>query len=269
MMKRRTFLTSSLAAAFGGVFGVGGYADQIEGTRDRWALELRIYHFPNVEKRDAFARFIERAAIPALNRIEIQPVGVWTLSKEDNRRIPEGYNETDLFVLIPHRRFDSVFTLIDRLTKDPDFVSAAKRLFSEESLPYERFESSLSLAFTQWPRVSVPTKASDRIAQLRIYESPNDERALAKLDMFNTGGELRIFQKVGLTPVFFGQTLIGTRLPKLTYMLAFPNKEAMRTAWRRFVQDPDWKALSQDPTYKNTVSRITNLILRPTSGSQI
>ena len=208
MMKRRTFLTSSLAAAFGGVFGVGGYADQIEGTRDRWALELRIYHFPNVEKRDAFARFIEQAAIPALNRMEIQPVGVWTLSKEDNRRIPEGYNETDLFVLIPHRRFDSVFTLIDRLTKDPDFVSAAKRLFSEESLPYERFESSLSLAFTQWPRVTVPTQASDRIAQLRIYESPNDERALAKLDMFNIGGELRIFQKVGLTPVFFGRVIV-------------------------------------------------------------
>jgi len=32
---------------------------------------------------------------------------------------------------------------------------------------------------------------------------------------------------------------------------------------------PDWKKLSGDEAYKDTVSNITNLVLRPVEGSQI
>ena len=33
--------------------------------------------------------------------------------------------------------------------------------------------------------------------------------------------------------------------------------------------DPEWKKLSGDPAYKDTVSQITNLVLRPVAGSQV
>jgi hypothetical protein len=33
--------------------------------------------------------------------------------------------------------------------------------------------------------------------------------------------------------------------------------------------DADWKKLSGDETYKDTVSNITNLVLRPVEGSAI
>ena len=87
--------------------------------------------------------------------------------------------------------------------------------------------------------------------------------------MFNGGGELDIFRNVGLTPVFFGETIVGQKLPNLTYMLAFDDMSARDAAWRRFGQDPDWDVLKRDQQYADTVSAITDFILRPTGYSQI
>jgi hypothetical protein len=87
--------------------------------------------------------------------------------------------------------------------------------------------------------------------------------------MFNTGGEIAIFRRTGLPIVFFGQAIVGSKLPNLTYMLSFENEEAMKKGWANFGQDPAWKALRDDPQYKDTVSTITNLVLRPASSSQI
>ena len=82
-------------------------------------------------------------------------------------------------------------------------------------------------------------------------------------------GEIEIFRRVGLHPVFFGQALAGDKLPNLTYICAFENKAASDTAWKDFGNDPQWKTLSKDPAYKDTVSKITTLILRPATRSQI
>ena len=34
-------------------------------------------------------------------------------------------------------------------------------------------------------------------------------------------------------------------------------------------QDPEWKALSADPQYRDNVSAVSDIILRPTAYSQI
>jgi hypothetical protein len=158
-----------------------------------------------------------------------------------------------------------------RLGQDQEFLQAAYEvLVAPKSDPaYTRYESSLMLALDQCPRVEAPTKSPDRLAQLRTYESHSAERAMKKIQMFNEGGEIAIFRRVGMRPVFFGQTLIGSKLPNLTYMLAFDNEQAMTTAWNGFRGDADWKKLSGDETYKDTVSNITNLVLRPVEGSAI
>ena len=87
--------------------------------------------------------------------------------------------------------------------------------------------------------------------------------------MFNEGGEIDIFRKTGLRPVFFGETLIGQRLPNLTYMLAFENLAARDKHWEIFQNDPEWKELRADKQYADTVSNITDIILQPVSYSQI
>ena len=55
--------------------------------------------------------------------------------------------------------------------------------------------------------------------------------------MFNQA-EIGIFTRTGLTPVFFGDTLIGPRMPSLTYMLTFADVADLNAKWSVFVSDP-------------------------------
>jgi hypothetical protein len=86
--------------------------------------------------------------------------------------------------------------------------------------------------------------------------------------MFNNG-EMPIFHKCGFENVFFGETLIGSGLPNLKYMLAAPDMAANEAGWKKFLADPAFTALKNDPQYADTVSKITKLFLAPTAYSQI
>ena len=58
-------------------------------------------------------------------------------------------------------------------------------------------------------------------------------------------------------------------MPNLTYMLAFEDMTERDKNWDIFRNHPDWLKLKSDPQYKDTVSNITDIILRPASYSQI
>jgi hypothetical protein len=137
--------------------------------------------------------------------------------------------------------------------------------------PFVRVESNLLRAFDAMPTLEAPSGAAaskSRIFELRTYESHSDSAALNKLKMFNAG-EVPIFRRAGLTPVFFGETLIGEKMPSLSYMLTFADMSARDTAWGQFGKDPEWKTLSADPQYRDNVSAISDIILQPTAYSQV
>src|SRR5438094_345521 len=107
--------------------------------------------------------------------------------------------------------------------------------------------------------------------QLMVWRLRRGPQAkLTKIKMFNEG-EIAIFRRTGLRPVFFGETLIGSRLPNLTYMLTFDSIEQRDRNWSAFVADPEWKKLSATPGYTDaeTVSNISNVLLSPAPYSQI
>jgi len=52
-------------------------------------------------------------------------------------------------------------------------------------------------------------------------------------------------------------------------MLAFQNMADRDKKWDIFRIDPAWKTLSANTAYKDTVSNITDIILRPAPYSQI
>ena len=109
-----------------------------------------------------------------------------------------------------------------------------------------------------------------RVFELRTYEAHSRKANKKKVEMFN-GGEIAIFRRTGLQPVFFGETVIGPKLPNLTYMLVFDDMAARDKNWATFVADPEWKKLSTTPGYTNPeiLTNITNVFLRPTAYSQI
>ncbi len=101
-------------------------------------------------------------------------------------------------------------------------------------------------------------------------KSRNLKASLTKIKMFEEG-EIAIFRKTGLLPVFFGQTVVGTGLPSLTYMLAYDSVEAREENWRKFISHPDWIKLRAMPGYSDAeiVSNIHSCFLRPTNYSPI
>ena len=89
--------------------------------------------------------------------------------------------------------------------------------------------------------------------------------------MFEQGGEIAIFRRVGLNPVFFGRNVLGTGLPSLTYMVVFADAAAREKAWAAFGADPDWLKLRATAGYANAevLTNITSQLLRPAAFSQI
>jgi hypothetical protein len=268
-MKRRDFLVTAAAAGAALVSSAPGLSAAEPAGRD--LLELRVYHFASPAKLDAFEGFCSKAVVPAMKRAGVSPVGVFKLSKADNPDLKLEADPLDLYVLRPFATPEALVLVPRALAADATFQrDGAPFLAAPKSDPaFARYESSLLLAFTGMPHVTVPVKGPSRLFQLRIYESHSEERARKKIEMFNEGGEIAIFQRCGMTPVFFGQALIGARLPNLHYMLGFEDKESMDRGWAAFRADPGWTKLKDDPAYKDTVSNITNLVLRPSAASEI
>ena len=103
---------------------------------------------------------------------------------------------------------------------------------------------------------------------MRTYESYSELKALKKVAMFNAG-EIRLMQDLNLSPVFYGQALVGRDLPQLTYLLCSPDLDTHKKNWAAFGVHPTWVALKNDPQYADTVSKITSRFLVPAAFSQI
>ena len=243
----------------------------IKAETVKQVIELRTYHFASPEKQSAFEQFLKGVAIPALNRAGVRPVGVFRMLKADNPDLGLEADSTDLLVLLPFPDVATALSLPGVLDMDKEYQDAGQSILrsTKEDPAYTRYESSLLLSFDGIPTIEVPGLADTRILQLRIYESHNADRALRKIEMFNTGGELALFREVGMDPVFFGQAIAGGKLPNLTYMLSFKDDDSRKAAWDKFMKHPAWIKMKDDPKYKDTVSAITNIFLRPAQGSQI
>jgi hypothetical protein len=259
-MKRRAFLVSGLA----GAVGVSSLAMARESKDEdkREYFELRRYHLLNRARTTQLEDFLRDAGIAAMNRIGIKPVGVFN--------VVYGPNSPTLYVLLVHKSLESVVQASSRLMAELEPVDrAASYLNAPLAEPaYVRYESSLMVAFSHMPKLEAPEK-KQRMFELRTYESHSIKAAKKKIEMFNEGGEIAIFRKTGLQPVFFGETVIGPQLPNLTYMLVFESMAERDKKWKVFGGDPDWKKLRANPAYADTVSNITDIILRPASYSQI
>ena len=260
-MKRREFFAASCLAG-AAPLGMAAAAQGSDNPSGKEFYELRLYHLEAGPQQKRFEDFCGQAAIPALNRIGIGPVGVFQMLEGDC---------PDVYVLLRHKSPDSFITLVQRLAGDDAFVEAGAEFLDApfDDPAYLRYESSLSIAFDGHPQLTVPSTKDSRVFQLRIYESHSTERAQKKIEMFNTGGEFDIFRRVGVRPVFFGEMLVGTNLPNLTYMVAFDDQPSVDATWQKFRTDPGWLELKEKPEYQETVSNVIATLLRPAACSQI
>jgi hypothetical protein len=265
IVDRRHFLSASLAASAAALVNESGA--QTPAAQSREYYQLRRYQLQSGAQPKLVESYFADALIPALGRMRMGPVGAFKLDY--------GTETPALYLLMPGSSLEDLAMVDLRLAKDEVFLKAAQPFWNApaSSPAFVRVESALLAAFEGWPRLTPPptsaTKAK-RIFQLRTYESPSYADHVRKVEMFHNG-EFEIFVKSGARPVFFGDTLVGPRLPNLTYMLAFQNMQELEASWVAFSGNPDWKKLQNSPryNYESIVSNITNLILSPLEASQI
>jgi hypothetical protein len=263
-MNRRAFVGATLGAS---LLPDGSSAQGTGGGRPQ-LLELGRYRLRFGPMVARFGEYRKTVLVPALNRAGIKPVGAFNVAM--------GPDMPAVYMLLPHPNADSVATLAARVAADPEYRSAAAafRGLPATDPPYVRRESSLLVGFDSLPGIEAPAgpnAAPSRVFELRTYESHNEAAGLKKIEMFEKGGEIAIFRRVGLHPVFFGRTVIGSGMPSLVYMVVFADAAAREKAWAAFGEDPAWVKLRGEPGYTNAeiLTNIDSQLLRPTDYSQI
>ena len=240
-------------------------AAETESQTAREFYELRLYHLRQGPMLKRFDEFYREVALPAWNRAGVNPVGVFDLAV--------GPDAPTKYVLLPFKSLAAMTAAHEKFEADPEVLKSDFANVPPTDPAYIRKESSLLLAFTGLPKLEVPVQVAGnkpRVFELRTYEAHSRKANKKKVEMFN-GGEIAIFRRTGLQPVFFGETVIGPKLPNLSYMLVFDDMAARDKNWATFVADPEWKKLSTTPGYTNPeiLTNITNVFLRPTAYSQI
>jgi hypothetical protein len=259
-MDRRKFISASLATSAAAVAQTSGTLANPGRLREYY--QLRRYTLQSGPQAALTEKYISEALIPALAK-RGGPVGAF--------RLDVGPETPTFYVLVPIHEPAIAGSLELELNLDAEYVKASEPFWSApaSSPAFLRMDSSLLVAFEGWPRITPPEKGK-RIFQLRTYESPSYRDHIVKVQMFHSG-EFEIFKNAGFQMVFFGDTLIGQRMPSLTYMLSFADSADLDAKWNVFRNDPAWKKLSADPkfAFEAIVSNITNLVLSPLAASQI
>ncbi|MGI9552782.1 MAG: NIPSNAP family protein [Aurantibacter sp.] len=225
--------------------------------------QLKIYSFDSDEQVKATDSYLKDAYIPSLNQLGISTIGVFKEHVAHDTLIGKTY------VLIPFGSIDDFLNLESKLSALGSHVSLGSNYLEavHDSPPYKRIESVLMKAFVDMPKMAVPNldgPRKERVYELRSYESATEKLYKNKVDMFNAGGEVPLFDDLGFNAVFYAEVLSGPNMPNLMYMTTHENKEAQTANWKSFVDSPIWHKLKVRPEYQNNVSHIDKYMLYPT-----
>ncbi|RED92217.1 NIPSNAP protein [Marinoscillum furvescens DSM 4134] len=232
---------------------------------DRAYHQLKIYHLDSEEQEMALDSYLRKAYLPALKRHGFQGAGVFKLR-------PEQDTLRKTYVLQSFSALEDIVKLDEVLLADETYLKAGSAYLhaAHDNPPYNRISTVLMRAFADFPSL-VPTPLTgfraDRIYELRSYESATEFDFKNKVDMFNAGGEVKLFDKLGFNAVFYGEVLAGASMPNLMYMTTFADQKSRDDHWKAFVDSPEWNDLKVLPEYQNNVSHIDITFLYPTAYS--
>jgi hypothetical protein len=230
--------------------------------------ELKLYHFKDKDQEDRLDKFLQTAFLPAMHRLGYKKVGVFKPVTNDTAA------DKRIYVFIPYKSLDQILKVREQLDKDAQLQSSGSDYINAayNNTPYLRMESIILRAFPGMPVFKAPAftnPPSERIYELRSYEGPTEKYYKSKVKMFNQGGEIPLFSRLGFNAVFYSEVVAGSRMPNLMYMTTFENKASREEHWKSFSADEEWKKLSAMPEYKNNVSRNETIFLHPTDYSDI
>jgi hypothetical protein len=222
--------------------------------KKREYYQLTLYYFTDVAQEKIIDQYLEKAYLPALHKKGFQAVGVFKPIANDTA------NDKITYVLIPFNSLEQAKDLPAQLLKDKEYTEAGKEYLdvSYNNPPYRRIENILMQAFALAPAMQLPKLTSsktERIYELRSYESPTEKLNINKVKMFNEGGEIALFKRLNFNAIFYAEVIAGSHMPNLMYITSFENKNDRDAHWKAFGESPEWKKLTSMPEYQHNVSK--------------
>lgn len=252
--------------------GAAGALGEAADTAKSSYYELRHFQLrtDSTAQEKRTADFLTGAYMPAAKRAGATTIGLFGSSIAPSTPFT--------IALTTYPTFAHVNEVREKLLADSAYQKALADFDSSTSdtspsRAYERMETWLLRAFDFFPAPepgSGDAKRPARVFEMRTYESANQTLGARKIKMFGSG-EVGIFRRCGLQPVWFGECIAGSNMPRLTYMVAFDDMAARDKAWTAFRNDDEWKKLQAVPEFAKPplVSNISNAILVPINGSDI
>jgi len=233
----------------------------------RTFLELTTFRLHNSDESQTkrVSDYLESGLIPALTRASSKPIAAF-----NNLIGPDG---PFLLTLTQYATLAAMQETLAKLEADEAYQKSLQTLSSGPGMPFVTIESTLLQSLAVIPAPVLPDDTASRpprIFELRTYQNQSRIAQQKKAAMFNNG-EIAIFQRLGMRPVFIGESIIGPRQPNITYMLSFDSLAEREKHWQAFSADPEWKKLSAPPELKDAqiVANISNMILRPLPFSPV
>jgi hypothetical protein len=223
--------------------------------------QLKIYHYKSQSQEDKIEHYLQQAYVPAMHRAGIKNVGVFKpVTQQDTNRM--------IYVFTSFTSLESLAGSANKIQADAKYLADGKEYIDADykEAPYTRLETIVLQAFPGMPSTAVPNltaNKTDRVYELRSYESATEKYNINKVKMFNTGNEINIFKNLGFNAVFYGEVIAGSRMPNLMYMTTFNSKEDRDKHWDAFGSAPAWKALTSQAQYANNVSHADIIFLHP------
>jgi len=224
--------------------------------------QLETYYFVTPQQEALIDQYLEKAYLPALHGYGLKQIGVFKPIANDTAA------SKMVYVLIAFSSWKQVLQIAEKLQTNQDYKANGSAFLGAafDSPAFKRKEISLVKAFSMAPKMNLPALTAplaERIYELRSYESATDNLYRNKVQMFNEGGEVALFNKLGFNAIFYGDVVAGAKMPNLVYMTSFNSMADRNAHWDVFRNDPEWKTLSGNPLYQHNVSKAEIILTRP------
>lgn len=228
--------------------------------------QILVYHLKDNAQIQLTDQYLKNAYLPILHKNGIEKIGVFKPITNDTSA------DKRIYVLIPMKSLEQLDKLEDAIWKDANHeVNGKDYLNAAYNQPaFIRKELMLVKAFEGMPGFSVPNltgSVAEKIYEFRSYEGSSEKLYRSKVDMFNTGQEIQLFERLQFNALFYGAVMVGAKMPNLVYMTSFNNIAERDEKWKIFSADPVWKDISTRPIYLNTVSHADIILTHATEYS--
>jgi hypothetical protein len=233
--------------------------------------ELRIYQAVSSARLQILHRIFAERTLPLMARHGVNVVAGWdTLVGPDTPRLVYLLAFSDLAER--QARWDAFYA-------DPEWSYIREALDGERGPLLARTRSEILRPTSYSPLQGGPDDlralladipGSPHIFELRSYEALQSDR-LGPLHRRFAEHTIGFFRRAGMMPLAFWDVLLGEQMPRMTYLLAYPDVATRERAWNAFNADPDWIAI-RDRTNREEgpmVGRISAALLRPTFWSPV